>query len=86
MIENKIEWKDITKELPFHGETVLIWVPKDRVLDAHIHISTFYRGITKKERQILNNINHSRGRITKSEDESGNNLKDYCFSNESYFG
>ena len=86
MTENKIEWKDITKELPFHGETVLIWVPKDRVLDAHIHISTFYRGITKKERQMLNNINHFRGKITKSEDETENNLKDYCFSNESYFG
>ena len=86
MIKNTIEWKDITKELPFHGETVLIWVPKDRVIDAHIHISTFNRGITKAERFILKNNNHVRCEMYRGEDEEGNNLKDYCFENAHYFG
>ena len=86
MIKNTIEWKDITKELPFHGETVLIWVPKDRVIDSHIHISTFNRGITKAERYILKNNNHARYKVCRGEDEEGNNLKDYCFENVHYFG
>lgn len=86
MIKNTLEWKDITKELPFHGETVLVWVPNYKFLDSYINISTFYRGITKTERIMLISNHHSRGMVNKEEDESDKNPKDYCFTNiETHF-